>query len=515
MALETSGNTRYPSTRACHWITNIEEAVNYGAVLEVYYFVDHVGMGKVEGFSTAGHEHLRREELNSRRAEFRETDDFKAVLTAGLEGLSKRQRGDSSSPYSREENRLFLAISCMVAGRRSQAEVAWLERKGYRYVERDVSPWLSTCLEEVHLEAVVPTQVHMGPRPAPEASSPGAEGRDCRDVDLPGADAVADQMHVELGFRQGLFLFDLTDRSSFDQLRRYLASDNRLEQQTRVLVGNKADLLDRRAVTWEEAQGFSAQVGAAYFETSATEGTGIEDFATAVNASASKGYGAPGGGLPTNGPAAPAAPAPALLVPTPPLEPPRLLHCRGGEPHLLRPKEVELLNSQGFLFMDRFLQERCYGPFFSQCQIEPAEALGAVRRGLARARLRPARLGRGESVWSSTAVRGDEMTWLSSPKAADVSGLWRHGQRALQRHAGWSQEPDRKDAGDVAEAAAGASSATEYDSITANLQSMFAKKDIPTDERGDFHASGEDAVLAADEQDPECYEDRSLGFSFF
>ena len=110
--------------RACHWITNIEEAVNYGAVLEVYYFVDHVGMGKVEGFSTAGHEHLRREELNSRRAEFRETDDFKAVLKAGLEGLSKRQRGDSSSPYSREENRLFLAISCMVAGRRSQVSAS-------------------------------------------------------------------------------------------------------------------------------------------------------------------------------------------------------------------------------------------------------------------------------------------------------------------------------------------------------------------------------------------------------
>ncbi|CAE7827708.1 gnt1 [Symbiodinium sp. CCMP2592] len=243
------------------------------------------------------------------------------------------------------------------------------------------------------------------------------------------------------------------------------------------------------------------------------------DPASTVNASAaSKGYGAPGGGLPTNvalqiqallgqGPAAPAAAAPALVVPTLPLQPPRLLHCRGGEPQLLRPMEVELLNSQGFLFMDRFLQERCYGPFCSQCQLEPAEALGAVRRGLAKARLRPARLGRGESVWSSTAVRGDEMTWLSSPKAADVSGLWRHGQRALQRRAGRSQEPGRKDAGHVAKAATGATSATEYDSITANLQSMFAKKEPRADERGDFHATGEDAVLAADEQDPECYEE--------
>lgn len=238
------------------------------------------------------------------------------------------------------------------------------------------------------------------------------------------------------------------------------------------------------------------------------------DPASAVNGSASKGYGTPGAGLPTNvalqiqallgqGPAASAGAAPATL----PLEPPRLLDYKGGELQLLRPEEVELLNSQGFLFMDRFLQERCYGPFFRQSQIDPAEALCAVRRGLARARLRPARLGRGESVWSSSAVRGDEMTWLSSPKAADVTGLWRHGQRALQRRADGSQVPGSKGSGDVAKAATGATSATEYDSITADLQSMFAEKEAPADKRGDFHASGEDAVLAADEQDPECYEE--------
>ncbi|CAE7477935.1 RAB39A [Symbiodinium sp. CCMP2592] len=75
----------------------------------------------------------------------------------------------------------------------------------------------------------------------------------------------------------GLFVFDLTDRNSFRQVQRFLASDDQREQRLRVLVGNKADLVDRRAVTWEEAQAFSAQVGAAYFETSATEGTGIEE----------------------------------------------------------------------------------------------------------------------------------------------------------------------------------------------------------------------------------------------
>ena len=178
-----------------HWIANIEEAVSYGAELEVYYFVDHVGMGKVESFAAAGQEHLRREELNSRRAEFKETDDFKAALKAGLGGLSKRQRGDSSSAYSREVDRLFLAwlpeeerkflLAAEGLGNSQKAEVAWLEHKGYRYVEKDVSLWSSGCMEEVHLEAVAPTQAHMGP--SPKFHGPGRQPRESHEIDLPGA----------------------------------------------------------------------------------------------------------------------------------------------------------------------------------------------------------------------------------------------------------------------------------------------------------------------------------------
>ena len=184
-----------------HWIANIEEAVNCGAELEVYYFVDHVGMGKVESFATAGKEHLRREELNSRRAEFKETDDFKAALKAGLGGLSKRRCGDSSSPYSREVDRLFLAwlpeeerkflLAAEGLGNSQKAEVAWLERKGYHYVERDVSLWSSRCMEEVHLEAVVPTQAHMG-LPSREVNGPGRQPRVSHEIDLPGAVAPDD-----------------------------------------------------------------------------------------------------------------------------------------------------------------------------------------------------------------------------------------------------------------------------------------------------------------------------------
>ncbi|CAE7612953.1 unnamed protein product [Symbiodinium sp. CCMP2456] len=61
-----------------HWIANIEEAVKKNAELEVYYFVDHVGRGKAQSFSTAGEEYVRRETLNRRLDGFKETQQFKA-----------------------------------------------------------------------------------------------------------------------------------------------------------------------------------------------------------------------------------------------------------------------------------------------------------------------------------------------------------------------------------------------------------------------------------------------------
>ena len=122
--------------------------------MEVYFFKGMKGQGKVEDFSTAGEEHLRRETIQGKEQDFLQSQAFSDACDEGIEGLSKDPRGDSSSQYSREVQRLFLAWlpeeerhfmqASEGLGNSQKAEVAWLERKGYAYteVEVDISQWL-------------------------------------------------------------------------------------------------------------------------------------------------------------------------------------------------------------------------------------------------------------------------------------------------------------------------------------------------------------------------------------
>ena len=131
---------------------NIETAVKHDAELQVFFFEGLTGQGKVSSFDTAGAEHLRREEVNSRRKGFMKSQQFKDAVEAGLNELSNEPRWDSSSPRSREVDRLFLTWlpakdreflqASEGLGNSQKAEVAWLERKGYSYTEVDVSTWL-------------------------------------------------------------------------------------------------------------------------------------------------------------------------------------------------------------------------------------------------------------------------------------------------------------------------------------------------------------------------------------
>ena len=123
-----------------------------GAELEVYYFQNHVGKGKVDSFDTAGDDNLERERLNRKQEEFEKSPQFRQAMDAGLGNLSEQPRGDGSSQYSREARRLFLAslpeaerqflAASEGLGNSQKAEVAWLEKKGYAYWEVDVSTWL-------------------------------------------------------------------------------------------------------------------------------------------------------------------------------------------------------------------------------------------------------------------------------------------------------------------------------------------------------------------------------------
>ena len=131
------------------WIANIEVAVKQNATLDVYYFDGKKGLGKVKDFTTAGVEHLRREQISRKKADFKKSEAFRNALDAGLKRLSKQEGPDSSSPFSREEHRLFLAWlpeedrqfleESEGLGNSQKAEVAWLQRKGYPYVEKEVS----------------------------------------------------------------------------------------------------------------------------------------------------------------------------------------------------------------------------------------------------------------------------------------------------------------------------------------------------------------------------------------
>ncbi|CAE7711622.1 unnamed protein product [Symbiodinium sp. CCMP2592] len=132
-----------------HWIANIEKAVQLGATLEVYFFNGKKGQGKAADFAAAGTEHRRRDSIFRRKADFGKSEGFLRALDDGLDQLSKERGPDGSSPFSREEHRLFLAWlqeeerkfleHSEGLGNSQKAEVAWLERKGYHYLEKEVS----------------------------------------------------------------------------------------------------------------------------------------------------------------------------------------------------------------------------------------------------------------------------------------------------------------------------------------------------------------------------------------
>ncbi|CAE6972429.1 unnamed protein product, partial [Symbiodinium natans] len=133
------------------WLENVERAVAEGAELEVYFFKGRVGKGKAEHFLTAGKERLRCEAISEQKEAFMKSQEFLAIKS-DLEHLQREPRGDSTSQYSRELQRLFFASlseedrSFMEAseglGDSQKAEVAWLDWKGHRYTEVDVSTWL-------------------------------------------------------------------------------------------------------------------------------------------------------------------------------------------------------------------------------------------------------------------------------------------------------------------------------------------------------------------------------------
>jgi Ras-related protein Rab-1A len=76
-----------------------------------------------------------------------------------------------------------------------------------------------------------------------------------------------------------LVVYDVTNQESFEGVKRWLLDVERYasEHVNKLLVGNKADLRERRQVRFEDAKQFADEMGMLFVETSAKDSTNVED----------------------------------------------------------------------------------------------------------------------------------------------------------------------------------------------------------------------------------------------
>ena len=75
-----------------------------------------------------------------------------------------------------------------------------------------------------------------------------------------------------------IVVYDITDRDSFNAVHTWMSEIEKYTQDniTRILVGNKTDLENRRAVSFEEGQEMANHYGVRFLETSAKECKNVE-----------------------------------------------------------------------------------------------------------------------------------------------------------------------------------------------------------------------------------------------
>ena len=75
-----------------------------------------------------------------------------------------------------------------------------------------------------------------------------------------------------------ILVFDLTQKDTFEQMKQWLNDVNEICDDVKIIIlGNKSDLKDERKVEEEIANNFAEKLNYKYFETSAKEGTNIEN----------------------------------------------------------------------------------------------------------------------------------------------------------------------------------------------------------------------------------------------
>lgn len=76
-----------------------------------------------------------------------------------------------------------------------------------------------------------------------------------------------------------LLVYDVTDERSFNNIRNWIRNTEQFasDDVNMILVGNKCDMADKRAVDRERAEALAAEYGMAFMETSAKASIGVDD----------------------------------------------------------------------------------------------------------------------------------------------------------------------------------------------------------------------------------------------
>ncbi|KAK7374456.1 hypothetical protein VNO80_07886 [Phaseolus coccineus] len=84
-----------------------------------------------------------------------------------------------------------------------------------------------------------------------------------------------------------IIVYDVTDEESFNNVKQWLSEIDRYASDSvnKLLVGNKCDLTENRAVSYDTAKAFADEIGIPFMETSAKDATNVEQAFMAMAAS--------------------------------------------------------------------------------------------------------------------------------------------------------------------------------------------------------------------------------------
>ncbi|CAH9082223.1 unnamed protein product [Cuscuta europaea] len=76
-----------------------------------------------------------------------------------------------------------------------------------------------------------------------------------------------------------IIVYDVTERESYENVKQWLNEIDRYASESvcKLLVGNKCDMVDNKAVTTEEAKAFANELGIPFLETSAKDSINVEE----------------------------------------------------------------------------------------------------------------------------------------------------------------------------------------------------------------------------------------------